>query len=67
MRIVGISLGNNRGEIEVHGKVDVPNKEVKFQVTVAGLVVGESDDYSEAREFMMEIFQLNSPDRAGMM
>lgn len=66
MRVVGISLGSNRGDIEVHGKVDVPNQSVKFQVIVNGLVCGESDDYSEAREFMMEIFKLNSPDRAGM-
>lgn len=67
MRIVGISLGNNRGEIEVHGKVDVPNQSVKFQVIVNGLICGESDDYNEAREFMMDIFQLNNPDREKML
>ena len=66
MKLLSVSLGDRRGEIEVIGHVDVPNNIVKFQVMSNGLMVCEGDDYESAREVALEIVSLNQPDKEGM-
>lgn len=66
MKLLGVSLGNNRGEVEVIGHVDVPNNVVKFQVMANGLLVCEGDDYESVREVAFEIVALNHTDKEGM-
>ncbi len=66
VKLLSISLGNRRGDVEVFGKADVPNKTVKFQVLVNGLLVCQGDNYEELREVALEIVFLNQPDKEGM-
>lgn len=67
MKLLSVSLGNRRGEVEVSGKVDVPNKSVKFQCLVNGLLVCEDDDFESIREVAFEIVGLNQPDKEEMI
>lgn len=66
MRLLSVSLGNRRGDLELIGKVDIANKEVKFQLIVNNLLVCESEAYDEVREVMLDVMALNTPDREGM-
>lgn len=66
MKLLSVSLGNRRGDVELFGKVDVPNKSVKFQVLANGLPVCEGESYEEMREVALEIVALNKPDKEGM-
>lgn len=66
MKLLSVSLSNRRGDIEVIGHVDVPNKIVKFQVLTNGLLVCEGEDYESMREVAFEIVALNQPDKQGM-
>lgn len=66
MRLLSVSLGNRRGDLELIGKVDIANKEVKFQLIVNNLLVCESEAYDEVREVMLDVMALNTPDKEGM-
>lgn len=66
MKLLSVSLGNRRGDVEVIGHVDVPNKVVKFQVMANGLLVCEGDDYDSMREVAFEIVALSQTDKERM-
>jgi hypothetical protein len=63
MKIIGVSLGNRRGEFEVIGVADVAHKTAKFQAVANGLVYFESEDYEEVREVMMEGVRINTENK----
>lgn len=67
MKLLSVSLGLRRGDIEVFGKVDVPNKNVTFQLLVSGVLIGESYDYDELREVAFEIVAMNQTNKEGMI
>lgn len=67
VKLLSVSLGNRRGEIEIIGKVDVSNKTVKFQALANGLIFCESEYYDELREIVTEVVALNQPNKEGML
>lgn len=66
MKLLSVSLGNRRGELEIFGKVDVPNKIVCFQIIANGLLICEGESYDELREVVFEIVALNQTNKEGM-
>jgi hypothetical protein len=59
-------LGNRKGEFEIVGIVDVPNKSVTFQALANGLVFCESEVYEELREIVLEAVAINQPSKKGL-
>jgi hypothetical protein len=66
MKLLSVSLGNQRGELDIIGHVDVPNKIVMFRVLANGLLVCESESYDDMREIVFEIVALNQTNKEGM-
>jgi hypothetical protein len=66
MKLLSVSLGNRKGDVEVFGHVDVPNKTVKFQVRANELLVCEGDSYENMREVALEIVNLNQSNKERM-
>ena len=54
MKLLSISLGNQRGELEIYAKADVANDQVIFQAFSNGEMKFESEFYGDAREFLMD-------------
>jgi hypothetical protein len=63
MKIIGVSLGNRRGEFEVRGVADVAHKTAKFQTVLNGVAYFESEDYEECREVMMLGVSINTENK----
>lgn len=66
MKLLSVSLGNRKGELDIVGVVNVPNKIVKFQALANGLVICESESYDDLRDVVFEIVALNQPNKEGM-
>lgn len=66
MKLLSVSLGNRRGELEIFGKVDVPKKNVSFQIIANGLLICESESYDELRDVVFEIVALNQSKKEGL-
>jgi hypothetical protein len=62
VRLISITLGNRRGELEVRGVVNIPKKTTTFQAIVNGLIVCEGD-YESMSDIMREVFELNRSDK----
>lgn len=60
MKMFSISLGNRAGELSVVAKPNVAKNECTFQSIVNGLAIFESYDYEDAREIVMNIFELQT-------
>jgi hypothetical protein len=59
MKLLSITVGNQTGELQVIGEADVARRKTTFKALVNGMTVAESEDFGEAREVIMNIFQLN--------
>lgn len=66
MKLLSVSLGNRRGELEVFGNVDVSKKSVTFQLVANGLLICEGESYDELRDVVFEIVALNKSKKEGM-
>ena len=66
MKLLSVSLGNRRGNVDIVGNVDVSKKTVKFQVLANDLLVCESDSYEDMRDVAFEIVALNQTGKEGM-
>ena len=66
MKLLSVSLGNRRGDLDIVGHVDVPNKTVMFLVLANGLLVCEGESYDDMREIVFEIVALNQTNKEGM-
>ena len=66
MKLLSVSLGNRRGNVDIVGNVDVSKKTVKFQVLANDLLVCESDSYDDMRDVAFEIVALNQTGKEGM-
>ncbi len=60
MKMFSINLGNRGGELSVIAKPNVAKNECTFQAVVNGLPVFEGYDYEDAREVIMNVFELNN-------
>jgi hypothetical protein len=60
MKMFSINLGNRGGELSVVAKPNVAKNECTFQAVVNGLPVFEGYDYEDAREVVMNVFELNT-------
>jgi hypothetical protein len=66
VKLLSVSLGNRRGELDIIGHVDVPNKIVVFRVLANGVLVCEGESYDDMREIVFEIVALNQTNKEGM-
>ena len=66
MKLLSVSLGNRRGEIDIESHVEVPNKTVTFRLFTNRMLVCEGPDYHELREIALDIVALNTVDRERM-
>ena len=66
MKLLSVSLGNRRGELEIVGHVDVSNKVVMFRVLANGLLVCEGESYDDMREIVFEIVALNQTNKESL-
>lgn len=66
MKLLSVSLGNRRGELDIVGHVDVPNKVVMFRVLANGLLVCEGESYDDMREIVFEIVALNQTNKESL-
>jgi len=66
VKLLSVSLGNQRGELDIVGHVDIPNKIVTFQVLANGLLVCEGESYDDMREIVFEIVALNQTNKESL-
>ena len=60
MKMFSINLGNRGGELSVVANPNVAKQECTFQAVVNGLPIYEGYDYEDAREVVMNVFDLQN-------
>ena len=60
MKMFSICLGNRGGELSVVAKPNVAKNECTFQAVANGLPIWEGYDYEDAREVVMNVFELQN-------
>ena len=66
MKLLSVSLGNRRGEIDIESHVDIPNQTVTFRLFTNRVLVCEGPDYHEVRDIALDIVALNQTNKEGM-